>query len=130
VSEGDRRGVWGGELWEEVDESNRVLIEKGGGTWSVTEAAKALGTRPEEVLRRVEEGKLLAIRTATGEVHLPRAQFDGKEAAAGVERVIGAMGTRDQWERLRILVDDGVLVPLREGRVEEAAEAARRFRPV
>lgn len=113
----------------ELMRARRDVVRRAGGAWTTPEAAEHLNVTPEAVRKRVQRGRLLAYRTPSGEHRLPLAQFTESGTVEGLEEVLEAMAVEDGWMRVQLFLDDDVLGNLREGRLEEAVEAARSYLP-
>ena len=85
-------------------ERRRRVIERAGGEIGATEVGTLLGISRQAVDKRRGEGKLLAIRSPSGDYRYPSAQFT---AAGGVvphlTEWLAACGWRDEWMQLQLL---------------------------
>jgi hypothetical protein len=111
-------------------QARRELLERGGGTYDTSEAAKILGITPEAVRKRVQRGSLLSYRTPSGEHRLPRAQFSESGVLEGLEAVVRAMHVEDPWMRIQLFLDRDVLGALGENRVDDAVAAVASYLPM
>jgi hypothetical protein len=86
-------------------ERKRRVIERAGGVIGATEVGALLGISRQAVDKRRGEGKLLAIRSPSGDYRYPSAQFtaDGGVVPHLTEWLAGC-GWRDQWMQLQLLV--------------------------
>lgn len=77
------------------------VLDRAGGTCSVSEAAAILDISEEAVRERLRAGRLLSIDTSAGEHRLPRVQFADSGVLPGLEEVLAAMNVSSAWMRLQ-----------------------------
>jgi len=102
-------------------EAKRKLLEAEGGALSSAEAAKLLRISRQAVDKRRRENKLLGLELGRKGYNYPSWQF----GLGNLEKVLTALGERDEWEKLGFLLnpsdildDRTPLAVLREGRDE------------
>lgn len=111
----------------------RALLEAKGGTYSVEDMARVLGTTPDAVRKRAQRRQLLAIKQGK-ELRFPVFQLaaDRDEPLAGLERILAAMKSRDPAEIILFLLqpldgDETAMDLLRQGAIERVENAARAY---
>ena len=105
-----------------------------GGTATAAEVSPSLGITRQGVDKRRKSSLLLALSGGRPGYRYPLWQFGPDGTIAGLERVLQALKDCDPWTQLRFMLTgdarlDGQrpLDVLREGRVDEVAQAAAAF---
>ena len=85
-------------------ERKRRVIERAGGEIGATEVGTLLGISRQAVDKRRAEGKLLAIRSPSGDYRYPSVQFtaDGN-VVPHLAKWLAVCGWRDEWMQLQLL---------------------------
>lgn len=115
----------------------RNLAASEGGSISTADAAELLKLAESTVLRRYRNGQLLGWKDErTGEMRLPRWQFQGGKVLRGLARVLAELnqaGYLDDRARILFFLSEFDFVAcrpldlLREGRLREALLASKRY---
>lgn len=115
-------------------ERKRELLEHAGGTYGTSELTQLLGVSQQAIDQRVRRGKLLAIRTPSGDLRFPKVQFLDTGTIPGLEKVLSAFNIESPWTRLAILLsaDDAVggqriIDALRRGQIEQVLDAVSSY---
>jgi len=87
-------------------EAKRELVEAEGGCLSSAEMAKALRITRQAVDKRRKEGQLLAVELGKKGFRYPAWQM----GLPNLEKVLGALGDRDGWERLAFFLNPSALL--------------------
>jgi hypothetical protein len=86
-------------------ERRRRVIERAGGEIGATDVGALLGISRQAVDKRRGEGKLLAIRSPSGDYRYPSAQFTSDGGVVPhLAEWLAACGWRDEWMQLQLLV--------------------------
>jgi hypothetical protein len=87
-------------------EAKRKLLESEGTALSSAEAAKLLKISRQAVDKRRRENKILGLELGKKGYHYPSWQFGMRN----VDKVLSALGTRDEWEKLSFFLNpSGIL---------------------
>jgi hypothetical protein len=86
-------------------ERKRRVIERAGGVVGATEVGAMLGISRQAVDKRRGEGKLLAIKSPSGDYRYPSAQFTADGVVVPrLREWLAACGWRNEWMQLQLLI--------------------------
>ncbi|MBP0617687.1 hypothetical protein [Jiella mangrovi] len=114
----------------------REDLKSAGGTYDLGEVCELLGAISRQAVdKKVREGALLAVPGPGNRRRYPTVQFDGEgRLVKGLREVQAALPTDNPWMVLNFLVNPDArlgnrppVALLRQGRIGEVVEAARRL---
>jgi len=85
-------------------DAKRKLLDEHGGTFSAEQAGDHLGITRQAVEKRRQAGKLLALSIGRHGYRYPAWQFDESGTLPGLEQVLSALESHDQWMQTAFFV--------------------------
>jgi hypothetical protein len=85
-------------------EAKRRLIEDNGGALTAEQVAESFGITRQAVEKRRRAGKLLALTTGRHGYRYPAWQFTDAGTIPGLEGVLGALASQDEWTQTAFFV--------------------------
>ncbi|MBC8146237.1 MAG: hypothetical protein H7X80_11685 [bacterium] len=112
----------------------RQLHEDAGGTFTTAELTELLDITQQSIDKRVQRGKLIAIRNASGDLRFPAIQFTDGGTVRGLEQVLDAFTVDNPWTRLSVLLSRSdavggirVIDALRSGKLDSVLDVVRSY---
>jgi hypothetical protein len=113
-------------------EAKRKLIEEHGGTLTAEKAAEILGITRQAVDKRRRAGTLIGLTTGRYGYRYPIWQFTQSGAVVGLEDVLTALASHDEWMQAAFLISKNPRLSgrtpiemLKAGKLEKVLDAAQ-----
>lgn len=113
-------------------EAKRKLIEEHGGTWTAEKAGEVLGITRQAVDKRRRAGTLIGLTTGRYGYRYPIWQFTQSGAVPGLEDVLTALASHDEWMQAAFLISKNPrlngrtpIEMLKAGKLDQVLNAAQ-----